>query len=54
MDAAVAPLKSQMILVTTRVLELGEAVAAGDLSVAAEVGALAALVGSSPRMTGNV
>jgi len=33
-----------MLTVTTAVLELGERIAAGDLSAAAEVGALAALL----------
>jgi hypothetical protein len=44
-DPACPPdLDSQMIMVTTRVLQLSERVAARDLSVAAEVGALAALL----------
>jgi hypothetical protein len=37
-------LQSQMILVTTHVLRLGQRVTAGDLEVRAEVEALAALV----------
>ena len=43
MDAAC--LELQMLQVTTRVLELGQRVAARDLSAAAEVEALAALLG---------
>jgi len=48
LDAACPPaLNAQMILVTTRVLELGQRVAAGDLSATAEVGALAALLNNN-------
>lgn len=48
MDAACPrALKLQMLKVTTAVLWLGERVAAGDLSAAAEVDALAALLASA-------
>lgn len=45
MDAACPPaLKWQMLTVTTAVLELGERIAAGDLSAAADVERLAGLL----------
>jgi hypothetical protein len=43
LDSACPPALT-MILVTTRVMELGERVAAGDMAAAAEVEALAELL----------
>jgi hypothetical protein len=55
LDAAARPpdLDSQMIAVMARVLQLSERVAARDLSVAAEVSALAALLGESSLQEGR-